>query len=430
MNYGLDAELKAKQDAKYDPQMEKDVTGWIEAISGEKKGAQEFADWLKDGKVLCKLANSICAGSVKKVNESSLAFKQMENVVFFTDFVRKVGVPESTMFTTPDLYEAKNIGSVVNCIYTLGGVIQVEYPDVKPTLGVPMTSGTGNNRQKQLITDQSQGYNATLEVEAPKDVRGINKLAVPGGPRPGGSNKSSPSGSRNASPNPSPRGATATTGGSGPSPEKKPSPRGYAASTSVPQPPVAPAVAPTEDTLYGMDKELKEKQMAKYDVGLEGQVTSWIEQVTGESRGDQTLHEWLKSGQVLCKLINAVKPGTIKKVNTMNAPFKQMENIKYFMDAARGMGVPEASMFGTPDLYEEKNMGSVVNCINVLGGSIQVTVSEFKGPKLGIAINVESKDTKRGSGILTDMSAGFSTTMEVQRPTERADYVVKPIDRK
>jgi hypothetical protein len=179
-----------------------------------------------------------------------------------------------------------------------------------------------------------------------------------------------------------------------------------------------------------MDKELKEKQMAKYDVGLEGEVTAWIEQVTGESRGDLSMHEWLKSGQVLCKLINAVKPGTIAKVNTMAAPFKQMENITFFMNAARSLGVPESAMFGTPDLYEEKNMGSVLNCIYTLGGAIQVSTPGFKGPKIGIALNADVKaDKKRGSGILTDASAGFSTTMEVKRPTERADYVVKPIDR-
>merc|ERR1719401_2762363 len=256
-----------------------------------------------------------------------------------------------------------------------------------------------------MITDQSQGYSATLQVEAPKDIKGVNKLLQPGLDRPSVGANSSPTpsprpSSRNPSPRPSPR------GGQPPLPH------------SPGQPPVAPAVKPTEDTAYGLDKELKEKQMAKYDVGLEGEVTTWIEKVTGETRGDQSMHEWLKSGQVLCKLVNAVKAGKIPKVNTMSAPFKQMENITYFMNAARDLGVPEASMFGTPDLYEEKNMGSVVNCIYTFGGAIQVSVPEFKGPKLGIALTDHvGADKKRGGGLLTDASAGFSKTMEVKRPS-------------
>merc|ERR1711956_58503 len=108
--------------------------------------------------------------------------------------------------------------------------------------------------------------------------------------------------------------------------------------------------------------------------------------------------EWLKDGHVLCALVNAIKPGIVKKVNTSSMPFKQMENITYFMNAARELGVPESAMFGTP---------------------------EFKGPKLGNAVHHDSKDKKRGSGLLTDMSAGFQTTMEVARPTDRADYCVR-----
>merc|ERR1712157_411504 len=119
---------------------------------------------------------------------------------------------------------------------------------------------------------------------------------------------------------------------------------------------------------------------------LEAEVIAWIETLTGKKKGSESLAEWLKNGQVLCELVNAIKPGTVKKINTQNLPFKQMENITYFMNAAREFGVPENAMFGTPDLYENKNIGSVVNCINVFAGVIQVKVPSFKGPKLGNAI--------------------------------------------
>ena len=37
-----------------------------------------FGDYLRDGRVLCELANTLQPGAIKKVNASSLAFKQME----------------------------------------------------------------------------------------------------------------------------------------------------------------------------------------------------------------------------------------------------------------------------------------------------------------------------------------------------------------
>ena len=40
-----------------------------------------------------------------------------------------------------------------------------------------------------------------------------------------------------------------------------------------------------------------------------------------------TIHMKLKNGQVLCQLMNGLVPGSIKKINTNNMAFKQMENI-------------------------------------------------------------------------------------------------------
>ena len=43
---------------------------------------------------------------------------------------------------------------------------------------------------------------------------------------------------------------------------------------------------------------------------------------------EQTVYEKLKNGQVLCKLINALESSqVVRKINTNNMAFKQMENI-------------------------------------------------------------------------------------------------------
>merc|ERR1712087_839700 len=121
---------------------------------------------------------------------------------------------------------------------------------------------------------------------------------------------------------------------------------------------------------------------------------------------------------VLCDLINKIKPGTIAKPNASKLAFKQMENITFFMKAAREIGVSESSMFGTPDLYEEKNMGSVIDCIYAFGGTVQVKWPDFSGPKLGTAMKVDAKTQKRGSGLCTNQYEAMQNTMEVQRPKD------------
>lgn len=54
-SYGLDAELKAKQDAKYDPNLEREVLDWIKALTGVSiTPGDDVHEQLKSGVVLCK----------------------------------------------------------------------------------------------------------------------------------------------------------------------------------------------------------------------------------------------------------------------------------------------------------------------------------------------------------------------------------------
>ena len=56
-SYGLDAELKAKQDAKYDRGLEKEVLDWIQGIIGIR--IADIHEELKSGIVLCEYASLI-----------------------------------------------------------------------------------------------------------------------------------------------------------------------------------------------------------------------------------------------------------------------------------------------------------------------------------------------------------------------------------
>lgn len=70
--------------SKYSDELAQECLEWIKACTGEPISVsgdmENFFEVLKDGTLLCKLVNSLQAGSVKRVNESKMAFKCMENI--------------------------------------------------------------------------------------------------------------------------------------------------------------------------------------------------------------------------------------------------------------------------------------------------------------------------------------------------------------
>ena len=70
------------------------------------------------------------------------------------------------------------------------------------------------------------------------------------------------------------------------------------------------------------------------------------------------------------RLINDLKPGTIKKIQTSKMAFKCMENINAFVEGAKACGVPAEETFQTVDLWEKQNLNSVVICLQSLGRKV------------------------------------------------------------
>ena len=120
--------------------------------------------------------------------------------------------------------------------------------------------------------------------------------------------------------------------------------------------------------------------MARQD--LEAEARAWIEAVLDERLGESSLQEELKDGVVLCRLVDAIKPGSCPKPSVSRMPFKQMENIGNYLSACTKLGVPAPDSFQTVDLFEGKNMVQVINQIHRLGS---VAASRgFQGPTLGV----------------------------------------------
>ena len=48
---------------------------------------------------------------------------------------------------------------------------------------------------------------------------------------------------------------------------------------------------------------------------------------------------------MLCRLVNALKPGAVGKIASGTMPFKQMENIAQYLRACSALGVPAFETF-------------------------------------------------------------------------------------
>jgi hypothetical protein len=59
----------------------------------------------------CALVNAIQPGIVKKVNKMSVPAMQMENIGHFLGACQELGMSQSELFRTPDLWDGITVGS-------------------------------------------------------------------------------------------------------------------------------------------------------------------------------------------------------------------------------------------------------------------------------------------------------------------------------
>jgi hypothetical protein len=139
------------------------------------------------------------------------------------------------------------------------------------------------------------------------------------------------------------------------------------------------------------------KSQSKFSVDRARATLFWIEEVLNkklepEAQEVKDQYEFasvLKNGAALCELINCIEPGSVKKINTMNAPFKQRENIEMFLKACVNYGLKEQDLFQVNDLYENKNLYMIVDNLYSLGGLTQK--KGWTGPVLGVKVASENK---------------------------------------
>jgi len=122
----------------------------------------------------------------------------------------------------------------------------------------------------------------------------------------------------------------------------------------------------------------------------EAELLQWIEAVLDSKFPNKPFEDILKDGVVLCRLMNAISPGSIKKIQERGSNFQLMENIDRFLKSVRKYGVPSEELFQTPDLFERRNIKQVTLSLLALARTTQLH-EEYNGPKLGPKMATENK---------------------------------------
>jgi len=153
--YGMTAELNKKKAAKYSDEDEQLVVSWVCAMINEQppsSGQDNVHMWLKDGVKLCNLMNAIQPGVIKKINSSSMAFKQMENISKFLEAIENYGVRKQDKFQTVDLYENQNMMQVYFCLIQLSSV-SITKGFQGPSCGVKLADSNKRNFDEDKLRE-------------------------------------------------------------------------------------------------------------------------------------------------------------------------------------------------------------------------------------------------------------------------------------
>jgi len=182
----MTAELANKRAAKFDAELAAEAMGWVkdvleasgndEAINlageiGSIDAPNDVKGPLKNGVILCHVINSIHPGSVKRINQSSMAFKQMENIGNFLTGCEGIGCSKQDLFQTVDLYEGNNIPQVINGLFALGRKARKTGYD-GPRLGPDEAS----ENKREFTEDQLRAGEGVIGLQA-----GSNKGASQAG---------------------------------------------------------------------------------------------------------------------------------------------------------------------------------------------------------------------------------------------------------
>ncbi|CAH2300090.1 LIM and calponin homology domains-containing 1 isoform X4 [Pelobates cultripes] len=151
----------------------------------------------------------------------------------------------------------------------------------------------------------------------------------------------------------------------------------------------------------------------------------WIEQVTGRSFGGKDFRTGLENGILLCELLNAIKPGLVKKINRLPTPIAGLDNITLFLRGCKELGLKESQLFDPGDLQDTSNRTTVrVSDCNRKLRNVLVTVYWLgKAANCCISYSGNHLDLKEFEGLLAQMRKENEEIESPKRSIRDSGYI-------
>jgi hypothetical protein len=93
------------------------------------------------------------------------------------------------------------------------------------------------------------------------------------------------------------------------------------------------------------------KSAFETDLALE-EAQKWIEDVTGQKFKSPRFKTSLQDGVLLCRLVNSIKPGIVRKIHQTPGTMFYVENVTFFLEGCKALGLKGSQLFDVSDLQD------------------------------------------------------------------------------
>ncbi|KAM8969139.1 LIM and calponin homology domains-containing protein 1 isoform 1-T1 [Sarcophilus harrisii] len=151
----------------------------------------------------------------------------------------------------------------------------------------------------------------------------------------------------------------------------------------------------------------------------------WIEQVTGRSFGDRDFRTGLENGILLCELLNAIKPGLVKKINRLPTPIAGLDNIILFLRGCKELGLKESQLFDPGDLQDTSNRVAIksIDCSRKLKNVLVTIYWLGKAANSCTAYSGTTLNLKEFEGLLAQMRKETDDIESPKRSIRDSGYI-------
>ncbi|KAG8460906.1 hypothetical protein KFE25_010657 [Diacronema lutheri] len=174
--------------------LDKRVRKWLSDVSGTSVMAGDLHAHLRDGIVLCRVANAIEPGAVQPalLKPATSKFGTLETIAAFLEAAREVGVAEHDLFHSKDLYDGSQMGAVVRAVIALARVASRRPGYAGATLELPPQSYEESVAMHRDSILSSNAQRASTARDGAPAKRSVGPYSTPSYAAPYGSENVAP----------------------------------------------------------------------------------------------------------------------------------------------------------------------------------------------------------------------------------------------